>query len=310
MTEPIINLNDTHPINLSADRWRQQGLRAYVAGISGSGKTNLVAVFCEELHRIGVPFIIADPMDDYRSLKALGHNVAVASGRDGDIEVSAYEQKWVDQVIAFLSTGFSVIVDFSRLFAVSEKRVAYGWLVSGLLRHQMDSRKPMFFVVEEAHIFCPQKRQSDVEALELTVELARQGRRNGINLILASQRPRDLEADVASQCNLHFCGELQFQRDYDAVRWLLEVPQEVGRATKQQAPRGMVSSLVTETPNLHDLMKLKTGQFYVRVGSRLDKIQVRKRRTVHLGATPAIQGRLFENGAETPTARTQAKGGE
>lgn len=306
MTEPIINLNETHPINLSADRWRQQGLRGYVAGISGSGKTNLVAVFCEELHRIGVPFIIADPMDDYRSLKALGHNVAVASGRGGDVEVSAYSHEWVDSVVALLGQRFSVVVDFSRLFAVSEKRIAYSWLVQGLLRHQQENRKPMFFVVEEAHIFCPQKRQSDVEALELTVELARQGRRNGINLILASQRPRDLEADVASQCNLHFCGELQFQRDYDAVRWLLEVPQEAGQKARQQAPRGMASSLVTETPQLHDLMKLKTGQFYVRVGSRLDKIQVRKRRTVHLGETPAIQPRLLD----APVASENGKANE
>lgn len=296
MTEPVIHLNDTHPINLSADRWRLQGLRAYVAGISGSGKTNLVAVFCEELHRIGVPFIIADPMDDYRSLKALGHNVAVASGKGGDIEVSVVGPGWVDSIVVALSERFSVVVDFSRLFAVSEKRVAYSWLVTGLLRHQQENRKPMFFVAEEAHIFCPQKRQSDVEALELTVELARQGRRNGINLILASQRPRDLEADVASQCNLHFCGELQFQRDYEAVRWLLEVPQEVGQAARARAPRGLVNTLVTQTPALHDLMKLKTGQFYVRVGSRLDKIQVRRRRTVHLGETPAIQAELFENG--------------
>jgi hypothetical protein len=295
--DPIIYLSDIHSLDLSHERWKSQGLRGYIAGISGSGKTNLVAVICEELYRIGVPFLIVDPMNDYRSLKELGAGVCVVSARSGDVELSYPKDEWIKATIALRSQGYSVVVDLHSLRASSDKRVAYSALTVALLDHQIEHRRPMFYVIEEAHVFCPQKRQQDVTALELTAEVARQGRRSGLFSILASQRPRDLEADVASQCNLHFCGALEFMLDYEAVRYLLQVPEKGnGRSNGHRPPPRGVGLPVTKTPELYDLMKLAVGEFYVRVGARLNLVQVRKRRTTHIGATPEIvvQGRLWE----------------
>jgi DNA helicase HerA-like ATPase len=289
VTDPIIHLSPVHPLNLAADRWRLQGLRAYVAGISGSGKTNLVAVFCEELYRIGVPFVIADPMDDYRSLRELGPGVKLASEDGGDIGLDYPLPAWIDAMIRQLAAGYSVVVDLKSIFAANEKRVAYTQMLTALLKRQQKAREPMFLVVEEAHIFCPQKRQQDLPALEITAEIARAGRRSGINLILASQRPRDLEADVAASCNLHFTGVLESWLDYEAVKHSLFVPAEAG--VKGRPPRGLVSTEVTKTPQFHHLRDLKTGQFYVRVGAKLNLIQVRKRLTTHIGATPEIKAK-------------------
>lgn len=298
MIEPVISLNDTHPINLSADRWRLQGLRAYVAGISGSGKTNLVAVFCEELHRIGVPFLIMDPMDDYRSLRELGPGVKLVSGKEADIALTYPLEGWIDATIQALAAGCSVVVDLKSIFADSDQRVAYTQILTALLRHQQEAREPMFLVLEEAHIFCPQKRQQDYPALGITVKIARAGRRSGINLILASQRPRDLEADVMASCNMHLTGVLESWLDYEAVKNSLIVPAEAG-VKSGRPPRGFVTTEVTKTPQFHHLRDLKTGQFYVRVGAKLNLISVRKRRTTHIGATPEIkvkQPKLFGNG--------------
>lgn len=295
MTDPIINLSPVHTLNLSADRWRLQGLRAYVAGISGSGKTNLVAVFCEELHRIGVPFLIVDPMDDYRSLRELGPGVKVVSVEQADTYLDYPNSLWIESTIQALAAGYSMVVDLKSIFAANEKRVAYTQILTALLKHQQVGREPMFLVLEEAHIFCPQKRQQDLPALEITAEIARAGRRSGINLILASQRPRDLEADVATQCNLHFTGVLESWLDYKAVEHSLFVPAEAARAGNGRAPRGLASTEVSKTPQLRDLMDLKTGQFYVRVGAKLNKIDIRKRRTTHIGATPEIKVRVAKS---------------
>ena len=40
---------------------------------------------------------------------------------------------------------------------------------------------------------------------------------------------RDLEADVATQCNLHIIGHLEDKLDYDQVASKLHVPAEAGR---------------------------------------------------------------------------------
>lgn len=288
MTEPIIHLSATHSINLTADRWRLQGLRAYVAGISGSGKTNLVALILESLHDLGIQFLVIDPMDDYRSLRELGPGVKLVSV-GGDVELDYPDSTWVESTIRQLAAGYSLVVDLKSIFAANEKRVAYTQILTALLKHQQVGREPMFLVIEEAHIFCPQKRQQDLPALEITAEIARAGRRSGVNLILASQRPRDLEADVASQCNLHFTGVLESWLDYKAVEHSLFVPAEAARAYNGRAPRGLTTTEVEKTPQLRDLMALKTGEFYVRVGAKLNKIEVRKRRTTHIGATPEIR---------------------
>lgn len=295
---PTIHLSPTHSINLTADRWRLQGLRAYVAGISGSGKTNLVALVLESLHDLGIQFLVIDPMDDYRSLRELGPGVKLVSvdgtdtatpGTRADIELDFPDSTWVESTIHQLAAGYSLVVDLKSIFAANEKRVAYTQILTALLKHQQVGREPMVLVLEEAHLFCPQKRQQDLPALEITAEIARAGRRSGINLILASQRPRDLEADVASQCNLHFTGVLESWLDYKAVEHSLFVPAEAARAVNGRAPRGLVSTEVEKTPQLRDLMALKTGEFYVRAGAKLNKIEVRKRRTTHIGATPEIR---------------------
>jgi hypothetical protein len=304
VTDPIIHLSPAHTLNLAADRWRLQGLRVSISGISGSGKTNLGAVFYEELyslraHGYQVPFVVIDPRNDYRSLKELGAGVKVVSSRAGDIHMDYPGDGWLNATMEALAAGCNLIVDLKPLFSTSEKRVAYTQILTSLLRYQEDAREPILLGVEEAHLFCPSKRQQDVPALQVTVDTLRMGRASGINMIIASQRPGDLEGDARSQCNLHFIGVLESPLDYEAVKHQLFVPADMGQASRARAPRGLESAEVLKTPQLRDLMALKTGQFYVRFGTKLNLIDIRKRRTTHIGATPEIkvkQPRLFDNG--------------
>jgi hypothetical protein len=228
----------------------------------------------------------------------LGERVRVCGSEEGDAigHPSPNSFEWVPQILTDLIAGNSVVVDLSAIFGKDGKRQSYVWLLSELLRHQRRSRQPMFLLVEEAHIFAPQKRQNDMASLEMTVEIARQGRRAGINSFFSSQRPRDLEADMASQCNIHFCGKIEFKLDYEAVRHLLELPPQAANGngkSKLPPPMKLVSTRLNESPGFYDLTKLAAGEFYVRLGGQLHRVNIRARRTTHLGATPAIQGRLF-----------------
>lgn len=291
-----LNLADDFQIDLSASRWRTSGVRGYIAGMSGCGKTNLLALICEELHRIGPPFLVVDPDGDYVSLAELGQRVQVIGGDQLDYP----QANWVRMALAGLSEGRSVVVDLSKLEALSDQRVAYTWLVKDLLRLQRGIRRPMFLMVEEAHLFAPQKRSQDMDSLNVTVEIGRRGRRCGINSFFCSQRPRDLEADLASQCNLHFCGRIEFSLDWEAVRHLVELPQAHSNGRRKgppPPPRGMRTTRVFDSPSFYDLTRLGAGEFYVRIGGELHQIQARRRATEHVGATPVIeyrQGKLWD----------------
>ena len=101
---------------------------------------------------------------------------------------------------------------------------------------------------------------------------------------------------MASQCNIHFCGKIEFKLDYEAVRHLLELPPQAANGNgkaKLPPPMQLVSTRLNQSPGFYDLTKLTAGEFYVRLGGQLHRVNIRARHTTHLGATPAIQGRLF-----------------
>ncbi|MEO0146518.1 MAG: ATP-binding protein [candidate division WOR-3 bacterium] len=80
-----------------------------------------------------------------------------------------------------------------------------------LLRHILYERKkaaagqpshlprPAFVVLEEAHLFCPDKESTRTKTI--ASRIAREGRKFGLGLCLVSQRPKRLDPDVLSQMN-------------------------------------------------------------------------------------------------------------
>lgn len=243
---PIIDFGNQFRINLANERWQTQGFRLAVAGSSGSGKSYLTSILVEELNSIGVPFLIIDPDGEYKSLRHLD-GVFVASLTDGDIPLDYRRGMWIKTVLEKIADSYGVVVDISDL-PTDEQRLAYVGLLGQLWSNQRAARKEgqhqaMVLIIEEAHIFAPQKRQSDVQSLEITVTLARRGRKHGINTVFVSQRPGDLEKDVLGQSNVRIIMRLDLEHDFEAVRTLL--PKEIKH---------------------RDVLGLQTGQFFLRIG--------------------------------------------
>lgn len=280
ITTPIIDFGNGFTINLSRERWQTQCFRAAIAASSGGGKSHLTAVLCEELAGLGIPFLAIDPDEEYTSLNQLS-NVLVAAFEDGDIALSQTRGKWIDEVLQQIDQGNSVVIDLGPLAGQkSEQRLVYASLLRKLWDAQQVKRKagdvsPLFLVIEEAHVFAPQKRQSDPEALEITVDIAQRGRKYGINSVFVTQRPSALEKDILSQANLRFIGKLEMDNDFEAVKSLLP------KGTKHE-----------------QLLSLNTGEFFLRIGPDFHKLQpVRARKTKDLARTPALayrQRAMFE----------------
>ncbi|MEW5937605.1 MAG: DUF87 domain-containing protein, partial [Candidatus Thermoplasmatota archaeon] len=231
--------------------------RTAVIGMSGSGKSNLIGVMCEEMCRAGLPFVIIDPEGEYCTLKEAHEIVWACNDRRADVPLSI-------EGCRALADG--VVTHRGRLiFDTSESSNEFD-LVSEFLRHFYEAenraRTPILLIVEEADRFAPQSSGQDVKWLH---EISRRGRKRGIGLLVATQRPAMLDKNVLSQCGNQFIGRLRTENDLKAVALFFHSSQ-------------MLRSL----PNL------ECGQFHVMGDiSRVPHlVQIRKRETAHKGRTP------------------------
>lgn len=101
-------------------------------------------------------------------------------------------------------------------------------------RHRRDacSEIPTVLILEEAHTFVHRDLASEGATLAGRLccrtfeKIAREGRKFGLGLVLASQRPSEMSPTVLSQCNTFLLHRLVNDRDQDLVRRL--VPDALG----------------------------------------------------------------------------------
>ncbi len=83
---------------------------------------------------------------------------------------------------------------------------------------------PVLLVLEEAHNFAPASPNTLAEkrAVEATRQIAQEGRKFGVGLILISQRPSRLDETSLSQCNSYIIMRLSNPADQNYVRRVIE----------------------------------------------------------------------------------------
>jgi uncharacterized protein len=96
----------------------------------------------------------------------------------------------------------ALVVDIGTLDLAEEKQVATLALLNALWQRR-EERQPMLIVIDEAHNICPSEPTSALQELltQSIVKIAGEGRKFGLYLLLASQRPQKIHANVLSQCD-------------------------------------------------------------------------------------------------------------
>ena len=91
--------------------------------------------------------------------------------------------------------------------------------VLGHFWRNRDRKQPVLIVVDEAHRVCPQSPLSAFEALstELAIRIAGEGRKFGIYLLLATQRPDKVHPNVESQCDNLVLMRMNSGRDLNYI---------------------------------------------------------------------------------------------
>lgn len=99
-------------------------------------------------------------------------------------------------------TARCTVVDLGSLGTVGEQRVVAAAVLSTLwgTRHE---REPCLVVIDEAHNICSADPRDAVSALstEQAVQIAAEGRKYGLYLLVSTQRPYKVHENVVSQCD-------------------------------------------------------------------------------------------------------------
>jgi hypothetical protein len=94
-----------------------------------------------------------------------------------------------------------IVVDIGALPPPQNSIIAMA--VLGHYWHYRLKREPVLIVIDEAHYICPQSPLSDFDSItaEHVIRIAGEGRKFGLYLLLATQRPGKVHLNAVSQCD-------------------------------------------------------------------------------------------------------------
>lgn len=217
MPFPQFRLADNFIIDTADDRVQKQGLRIALIGESGSGKSWTMAILAEQAIEQGLQVMFIDPHGEYHTFAERFPGVIIIGGENADLPL-------VEEAIDIYAQAYrqGKILDFSLKEIFTDEEL-YGRMVERILRAlwkvQVSEARPAIWILEEAHLECPQEKSADVmRRVGLVKGIATGGRKFGVLLILGTQRPAELHKTPLSQCWLRVFGKLTEKLDRDAVK--------------------------------------------------------------------------------------------
>lgn len=258
-------VGDGNHRHLKVDLSRLLVTRALVQAGSGGGKSYALRKIIEESHG-KVQQIILDIEGDFLTLREKFD--FIVAGRGGDIPVSVKTAEVLARKV--LELHADIIIDLSEL-KQHDKIIFVKNFCDALIASPKELWHPAMVVIDEAHLFAPEKAKS--ESLPAVVDLVTRGRKRGFCVILATQRIAKLHKDAAAECQNKLMGLATL--DIDMKR----VADELGFRTQDK---------------MLTLRNLEPGEFYAlgpAISNEVLKVKIGKVKTTHpeagkVGAVP------------------------
>lgn len=255
------------------------GTSVAVLGMTGSGKSNSAARLAEQSLSNGVPLCIMDIAGEYWGLKE--RFALVVAGQSAHVDITI---ETPDQAAALahwsLSERVSVVFDISGYRPLKLRPVMVNAYLTAIFEASITLRRPYQIILEEAHNYVPQS--TPTAASEIVTTIATEGRKNGLSLVVVSQRPARIDKDVLSQAGIRLLHRVFDTNDVKAYQ-----------------------SVIPESPAWvkDKAMALETGQaILVYPQKRICAIvNVLPRETYHGGATPGMDDVLAPTLTGLPT---------
>jgi len=241
------------------------------------GKSYTAAKICEDLCKIGLPFVIMDPEGEYYSLREKFSVLVVGVEKQENCDVSVGVEHAELLAHQFLESRVPVIFDLSSPDA--EEDVIHEFLAAfmrAFISEEGRARIPCLVVIDEADEYIPERghktRGPDYAQFG---KLVKKGGKRGIGSVIISHRPSWVAKDLLAKCQNWILMYQKYKDDLERLEDLTRIP-------------------------LATLMRLKERQ----VGEALlygaftnDEIvwaRCLKRETTHIGTTPTVRPKFVE----------------
>ena len=229
--------------------------RLLIQANSGGGKSYLIRKLLEETHG-KVQQIVLDLEGEFSTLSEKFDYVLI--GKDGHFQPKVSAADLLARKL--LEENVSAIIDLYEL--KQHERIRFVKLfLDSMVNAPKKLWHPCLVIIDEAHIFCPEKSKS--ESMASVIDIATRGRKRGYCAVLATQRLSKLHKDAAAECNNKLIGRTGL--DVDMKR----ASEELGFTTKQQ----MLS-----------LRDLDAGEFFAfgsAISRQVIKVKIGKVKTQH-----------------------------
>ena len=274
-------LNDGADPALAA-RWRDIAPRIHVRGLGREGDERLRLRFFELDTALQQAIVGLNPLRDREEYDALRRVLdAEASGQsmeqvtamlaaesdDPRLRALALRirnlgvMEWAAWARDFDDSGLlgeldrddwrCLVVDLGSIAIPAERSMVAAAVLSKLWARRAQ-RRPVLLVIDEAHNVCPPDPADELTAYaaDLAVRIAGEGRKFGIYLLVASQRPLKVHENVLSQCDNLFLMRMNSAGDLARLGELFSFvpPGLLARATSFGLGESLVAGRVASHP--------------------------------------------------------------
>ena len=182
--------------------------RLLIQANSGGGKSWLLRLIAE---RAGIQTIVLDNEGEFASLREAVDVLLV--GASGELPANPRHAALLARRL--LEFKVSTVVDLYEL-KLAERRRFVKLFLESLIHLPRDLWRPTLVILDEAHIYCPERGSGEAESTEAVVSLMSQGRKRGYAGVIATQRLSKLHKDAAAEANNVIIGRTWL--DADQVR--------------------------------------------------------------------------------------------
>ena len=179
--------------------------RLLIQANSGGGKSWLLRLIAE---RAGIQTIVLDNEGEFASLREAVDVLLVGAG--GELPANPRHAALLARRL--LEYKVSAVVDLYELKLADRRRFVKLFLES-LIHLPRDLWRPTLVILDEAHIYCPERGSGEAESTEAVISLMSQGRKRGYAGIIATQRLSKLHKDAAAEANNVIIGRTWLDAD-------------------------------------------------------------------------------------------------
>lgn len=227
----------------------------------------------EEMHKVGLPFVVIDPEGSWWGLRASvdgkspGLPIPILGGRHGDIPLERNGGRLVADLI--VDTRLSCVLDLDSFESENARKK---FLLDFALQLYRRNSEPLHLFLEEADDYIPQKPiRDEARLLRAWENIVRRGRKRGLGMTMISQRSAVINKNVLTQVETLIVMRTTGPQDRKAIQAWVDY-------------HGQSREILESLPELED------GEAWIWSPQWLKKVvrvQIRTRETYDSGATPS-----------------------